>query len=384
MTLQYNNRPHYQILDGLRGVAAVLVVWFHLTEFMNTGEKPLFHGYLAVDFFYVLSGFVIGYAYDGRWGTQLTLGGFIKRRLKRLAPLVFLGGLLGIMLYYFSDSPLFPDVSKTEWWALLLVGLASCLCIPLPPSCNLRGFPEVTSTNAPMWSLFYEYVANLLYALVVRHMKTWMLALLVAIFGFLVVDVSLGLNVFGTLHPTDHFMSLNFGFVLNSEHCYVSMCRLLYPFFMGVLLSRMTWIGGPEDDRSTSGWRRHGFLICALILSAILLMPRMGDWSSATPEGLFNAMASLVVFPLVVIIGARSTLTGSRSNAWCKWLGEISFPLYITHYPIMYVFLGWWSRNPDVPAPTLVMVQISVFILTLVVAHLAYKYYDIPLKRWMK
>lgn len=372
----YITRPHYEILDGLRGVAALLVVWFHLTEYMNPGTMPLFHGYLAVDFFYVLSGFVIGYAYDGRWGKELTLGSFVKRRLIRLQPMVIMGGVIGIMLYYFSDSPMYAHVSETEWWVLLLVGMATCFCIPLTESYNQRSYNEVTSTNAPMWSLFYEYIANLLYALVVRHMKTWMLALLVALFGVMVVDSALALNLFGTLQEHERALSLNFGFVLDSEHCYVAMCRLLYPFFMGVLLSRLM--------KGKQALFSHGFLTCSVMLAAVLLAPRMCGWDTSLPEGLFNAASVLVFFPLIVALGARSSLTGKRSSAFCKWLGEISFPLYITHYPFIYVFLAWWDRNRDVAMPAFIMVQIFVFITVVLVAWLAYKLYDVPVRRWLQ
>lgn len=383
MQQSYITRPHYEILDGLRGVAALLVVWFHLTEYMNPGPMPLFHGYLAVDFFYVLSGFVIGYAYDGRWGKGMGLKQFLKRRLIRLQPLVFLGGVIGIMMFYFSDCKMFADVSKTEWWVLLLVGLASCFCIPLPPNCNQRSMEEVTSTNAPMWSLFYEYIANLFYALVVRRLGTWALAALVAAFGVMVVDSSLALNLFGVLEKHDMQLSLNFGFKMTPEHCYVAMSRLLYPFFMGVLLSRIMNKGAHRASNNQSGLLSHGFLICSLLLSAILLMPRMCGWEQLLPEGLFNMTSVLVLFPLIVALGARSNLTGKRSSAFCKWMGELSYPLYITHYPFMYVFLAWWDRNRDIPMPTFIMVQIIVFILTIVVAWLAYKLYDVPVRRWL-
>ena len=74
-------KPHYQILDGLRGVAAIIVVFFHLTEPLASSrlDNVINHGYLAVDFFFLLSGFVMGYAYDDRWG-KLTIGDFLRRR----------------------------------------------------------------------------------------------------------------------------------------------------------------------------------------------------------------------------------------------------------------------------------------------------------------
>ena len=95
-----DSKPHYALLDGLRGVAALLVVWYHIFEgFQFAGNKPVIdfinHGYLAVDFFFILSGFVVGYAYDNRWGKTLTLGGFFRRRLIRLQPMVIMGAVFG-------------------------------------------------------------------------------------------------------------------------------------------------------------------------------------------------------------------------------------------------------------------------------------------------
>src|SRR3954468_20256225 len=106
-------KPHYQILDGLRGVAAIIVVFFHLAEPLSSShlDNIVNHGYLAVDFFFLLSGFVIGYAYDDRWD-KLTLGDFFKRRLIRLHPMIIVGMVIGAVTFYFQDSDFFPGVSE--------------------------------------------------------------------------------------------------------------------------------------------------------------------------------------------------------------------------------------------------------------------------------
>ena len=97
------SKPRYEILDGLRGVAAMMVVAFHLFESYSRGAafQIINHGYLAVDFFFVLSGFVIGYAYDDRWD-RMTLGGFFKRRITRLHPMVIAGTVVGLLMFYFG------------------------------------------------------------------------------------------------------------------------------------------------------------------------------------------------------------------------------------------------------------------------------------------
>ena len=98
-----DTKPHYDLLDGLRGVAALIVIWYHVFEgfaFASAGNiETLNHGYLAVDFFFILSGFVIGYAYDDRWGKNFTMKDFFKRRLIRLHPMVIMGAVLGAITF---------------------------------------------------------------------------------------------------------------------------------------------------------------------------------------------------------------------------------------------------------------------------------------------
>src|SRR3954468_18139245 len=115
-------KPHYPILDGLRGVAALMEVAFHLCEAHATShfDQVINHGYLAVDFFFLLSGFVIGYAYDDRWN-KMTIGNFFKRRLVRLQPLVVLGSIVGAVFFYFQASTLFPIISTVPVWKMLVI-----------------------------------------------------------------------------------------------------------------------------------------------------------------------------------------------------------------------------------------------------------------------
>src|SRR3954454_17619635 len=128
-------KSHFQILDGLRGVAALMVVIFHTFEAYADNDRftqLINHGYLAVDFFFLLSGFVIAYAYDDRWG-KMTQWDFYKRRLIRLQPMVIVGNLIGAALFYFQSSPMFSLVSTTPVWKVLIVMLVGFTLIPLLP-----------------------------------------------------------------------------------------------------------------------------------------------------------------------------------------------------------------------------------------------------------
>ena len=194
------SKPRYEILDGLRGVAAIIVVAFHLFETYSAGpaHQILNHGYLAVDFFFVLSGFVIGYAYDDRWD-RMTTWDFFKRRLVRLHPMVIMGTLLGASLFYFSACSAFPMVMQTPWWNVLLMTLLGCLMFPTPTSWDIRGWWETNALNGPTWSLMWEYIANVLYALFIRRFSKLALGIFVGLSACLTLDVTLNIDTFGLL-----------------------------------------------------------------------------------------------------------------------------------------------------------------------------------------
>lgn len=370
------SKPRYEILDGLRGVAAMIVVAFHLLETYSAGPRGqiLNHGYLAVDFFFVLSGFVIGYAYDDRWG-RMTTWGFFKRRITRLHPMVVMGSLIGAALFYFGDAPVFAKVSETEWPMLLLVLAMACLMIPTPPSMDVRGWAEINSLNGASWSLTWEYAANMLYALVIRRFPRWLLAAFVSLSALLTVDMALDLDMFGLLEARSWAAyTVIGGFGLSADQLYVGAGRLLYPFFAGLLISRMGWRVGV----------RGGFWWCSAAVAAVLVAPYVGDGSRPWVDGLYNAVSILVVFPLIVAMGAGSRVTDGRSMAVCKFLGEISYPLYITHYPLIYVQMSWAARHADAPAGTHVWVAAGLFAVALGVAYASLRLYDVPVREWLK
>lgn len=134
------SKPRYEVLDGLRGVAAIMVLLFHCLETYIPvfGTQHINHGYLAVDFFFVLSGFVIGYAYDDRWNRMSTWD-FFKRRLVRLHPLVVAGTLLGACLFFFAEGENFPLIGTCDPWKFVLCLLMGLLMIPTGTGLDIRG-----------------------------------------------------------------------------------------------------------------------------------------------------------------------------------------------------------------------------------------------------
>lgn len=373
--IELKEKPHYEILDGLRGVAAMIVVVFHLFETYSAGpaRQIVNHGYLAVDFFFLLSGFVIGYAYDDRWG-QLTLREFFKRRLIRLHPMVILGSALGALLFYFSSSEAFPSIAETPWWQLVATFLLGCTLLPALPGWDIRGWGETAPLNGPAWTLMWEYVANLLYALLFRHLPKFLLALFVLSAGVLTLDLSLDLDLFGLLaERRSAAYTVIGGWSITAEQCYIGAARLLYPFLCGLLLARL-------------GWKirlKGGFALCATAVALLLVFPHIGGDEPNLMNGIYNALCILVLFPLIVAAGAGSPLREGRTLALCRFLGNISYPLYITHYPLIYIQIAWALKHPDAPLSTHICVGVSVFLLAIAIAYAALQLYDLPVRAWL-
>src|ERR1700712_1398255 len=168
-------KQHFEILDGLRGVAALAVVTFHFMEmaYSDYSQNFIGHGFLAVDFFFCLSGFVIAYAYDDRIA-KMGVVEFFKSRIIRLHPLVILGSVLGLLSFLFD-----PFGGQSELYSagkVLLLFITSVFLIPFPAMQD-RAF-NLFGLNAPAWSLFWEYVANIVYAFILSRLNRRYLALL--------------------------------------------------------------------------------------------------------------------------------------------------------------------------------------------------------------
>ena len=369
------SKPRYEILDGLRGVASILVVLFHIFETYSTSaaDQIINHGYLAVDFFFVLSGFVVGYAYDDRW-SKMTTWGFFKRRLVRLQPMVIMGTLIGACLFYLGQDG-FPLIGQAGGWKFLLVTLMGCCMIPCGKGMDIRGWGETNPLNGPNWSLTYEYIANILYALVIRRFSTWLLTIFVALSAFLTLDLCLNLNVFGLLTPErdSKMFTVIGGWSLTPEQIYIGFTRLLYPFFCGLLISR---IGKYIKVR-------RGFWWCSFALIVLFAIPCVGGAGSIL-NGWYNAACILLLFPLIVSIGAGSTISGKRSEKICSLLGGISYPLYITHYPLIYLQVDWAFNHPDASLAAHIATSAGVFILSVAIAYACLKLYDEPVRDWLK
>ena len=341
-------KPHYPILDGLRGTAALLVVIFHLFEacYPVPANHPMHHGYLAVDFFYLLSGFVVGYAYDDRWG-RMSIKDFFKIRLVRLHPLVILGVLIGAIAFWFD--PYTNGRAHTSLWQLTGVMLLGFTLLPAP---DIRGWGETHPLDGPCWSLLQEYIANIIYALAGRKMSKIILWVIVIISGITLTIVA---NWHGDV-------ATGWGY----DNIWIAVVRMMFPFFAGLLLYRTRrLIRLPM-----------AYVVCSLILVLLFFLPTFKY------NGFYEAACIIIAFPIVVAAGAGGQVSG-RWAKLCNFSGAISYPIYILHYPFIYIYTAWIYTKKPAPAQ-IVPVACGLFVFFIVLAYVALKLYDEPVRNWLK
>ncbi|AZI25532.1 acyltransferase [Pedobacter sp. G11] len=356
-------KPHYPILDGLRGVAAIIVVTFHLAEPLGTGHLDIVvnHGYLAVDFFFLLSGFVMGYAYDDRWN-KMSVANFFKRRIIRLQPMVVLGMTLGAIGFYFTDSTIWPLIHTVPIWKMLLVMLIGYTILPIPLSMDIRGWQEMHPLNSVGWSLFFEYIANILYAVWIRKFSKTALTILV-----LIAAVALA-------HLAITNGDLSGGWTLNVEQVRIGLTRTMFPFFAGLLLSR---IAKPTRIK-------NAFLWCSLLIAIVLYMPRIGGAQHLWMNGIYESVCVIIIFPLIVYLGASGVIQGQREQKICKFLGNLSYPLYLVHYPIVYFYVAWISNKKEITILQALPYALLILVSAIILAHFSLKWYDEPVRKWLQ
>ena len=370
-----DTKSHYALLDGLRGVAALMVVWYHVFEGfafagaingVGDGSITVFnHGYLAVDFFFMLSGFVISYAYDDRWD-RLSTWQFFTRRLIRLHPMLVVGALIGLIAYCVGGC---CDWSGhvTRWSHVLTAFVLAMLLIPMRPKAvsDVRGNGEMFPLNGPSWSLFFEYIGNILYALVIRRLSTKALAWLVGLLGIVFVGFAVG-NASG-------YGSIGVGWTLDSVNFCGGLLRMLFPFTLGMLLQRTC---RPAQMRGAFG-------VCTLLLFGVFSVPFLGANAHCSLNGVYEAACILFIFPLIVLVTAGSSTTGKVVERSVRFLGNISYPLYIVHYPVMYLFYAWLIKHGLYSLSDAWYMVICVFVSSILLAYLCVKFYDIPLRQWL-
>ncbi len=370
-----DTKPHYELLDGLRGVAAVLVVIYHIFEGFAFAEATngagsglittFNHGHIAVDFFFMLSGFVISYAYDDRWG-KMSLGNFFKRRLIRLHPMVIMGAIIGVAAFLLEGCKQWNGTITPTGWVMtaLLFTMLMILALPGLPY-EVRGNGEMFPLNGPAWSLWFEYIGNILYALIIHRLPTKTLATLAVALGaahawFFVGNIS-GYNMVGV------------GWTIDSVNFWGGLVRMLFPFTMGMLLARTF------KPRKIKG----AFWLCSALLIAVFAVPYIASTGKASINSLYEFLCIALLFPFIVWMGACGGCGDNVTGRVNKFLGDISYPLYIIHYPIMYMFYKWLIKEELYTFGETWGISIIVIITSLLLAYACLKLYDEPVRRYL-
>ena len=366
-----DTKPHYDLLDGLRGVAALLVLWYHVFEgYAFAAGSPIIetanHAYLAVDVFFILSGFVIAYAYDDRLGKSMPAGQFFKRRLIRLHPMVVMGAVLGAVTFLIQGSVQW-DGTHIATSAVMIALLCAMFFIPALPGCSyeVRGNGEMFPLNGPAWSLFFEYLGNLLYALFIHRLGNKALAVWTVLMG-------IGLGYF-TITDFSGYGCLGVGWTLDAVNFTGGLLRMLFPFSLGMLVCR----------HFKPAKVRGAFWICTLSLIVLFHIPFIPGLEPVCYNGIFEMACIALVFPALVWLGASGTTTDRFSSGVCKFLGDISFPVYIIHYPFYYLFYAWLIKHQYFTFGETWMTVLLLMAGNLLLAWLCLKFYDEPVRRYL-
>jgi peptidoglycan/LPS O-acetylase OafA/YrhL len=338
----------YDTLDTLRGVAAITVMLFHLASRQKI-EQLLPHGYLAVDFFFILSGVVLAHAYEGRFGQGLDVRGFVIRRLIRLYPLVLAGALLGLLVRL-TKSQVDP-ASVDPLGQVLVAGLLNGALVPMLYGSELTGralFPS----DGPLWSLFFELLANLAWVTLLVRRKTTLLLVILLVAAVLDADC------------IRHYGTANVG--SDRDTLFAALPRVTYGFVAGVLLYRLR-----HRLRPLAGcW-------AAPALGALLILAVLPAQAVPVHTAWWDMACVFLILPVIVGLGMAPSIGRPASNVGGV-IGRCSYPLYVLHYPVLVAVIE--IAKIQFPTARHSVVGVAVVATALAVAWVVLVVYDEPVR----
>lgn len=340
-------RDRFVVLDGMRGLAALAVITDHVPS--ETVQAALPAPYLAVDFFFILSGFVLAYVYGERLQRGMTFLTFMRVRLIRLYPLYLAAVLIAAVLSAISVIKGWQTFSL--WQVFTSLGFALVL-LPCPPGLSIAP-NSLFPLAPPAWSLFFELVINAVYASVGRILTPAICLAFMAIgAGAMILSVGAGMDIGG------HAWSNISG----------GLWRALFGFFTGVWLykMRMHW-----QAPALPAWA------ALLILFAVMAMP--------APPALrpyWELAAIFLIFPPLVAMSANSQVSGKARDV-CAFVGLVSYGVYILHVPLINwvrVALQHFGLFDATPAVAMAALVAMVAVTAAAVLHVVY---DVPVRRFL-
>lgn len=330
----------YYSLDGMRGLAAIIVIFHHFGLQRNPSLAGA--GYLAVDFFFALSGFVIALAYQDRLAQGLSTRRFMAQRVLRLYPLFLAGIALGLVKAI--GQIVTHDGTALPVPELLLSLFTSLLMLPTPGAHLVSTFP----LNTPGWSLFFEMVASLAFGSVLFRWRTASLALAAAFAALLLLP--------GILSHDGRVAGLGTSWP-DFVHGFP---RVFFSFLTGVLIFRLS-----------RGVRRtiNGDVLIAIVALIALLLGKPSGWL----DGGYDMIVLGLAIPAILWAGVAWEVP-ERHQRFFGWLGDISYPLYILHFPLLMIYLYVMRSFPVPLAISCLMFLIGM----LTISTLAFHLYDAP------
>ena len=351
----------------MRGVAAISVMLMHASEYLQRDLLP--QASIAVDFFFVLSGFVIAHAYGER--ASMGLAQFMSRRMVRLYPLFLFGLVLGVLVLLVYAGQHLTDYSPSQ---ILLGAAVNAAYLPFFNDGHIfnnihdSAHGTIFPANGPAWSLSFEIAANLfffsMYRLGLRGLR-WLLllsyaAIVVTGGAAALAHGRLGLELMGG------WATINF---VNG------IPRVFYGFALGVALYLLA--ESRLFARLESALARRDFTMYVLFAALVLMfaVPTFGHLN-----GLYYLIMIAMPVPLLVFAGAAAPCNSLLTLKTARFLGGLSYPLYCLHYPIMRVVqLAAGKGNDLFGLPSYAVTSlISVF-----VAVIVSRFYDEPLRVWL-
>ncbi|RWF29897.1 MAG: acyltransferase [Mesorhizobium sp.] len=346
-------RHVYLNLDALRGVAAICVMLYHFSPFIADG-KVLPSSYLAVDLFFLLSGFVIAHAYDRKIEAGMGFGTFLLVRLIRLYPLYLAGTLLGAFYLLIKNTLMPGDYMPMSDIAMMLT--TGMLFIPLVGNAYHTIFP----LNPASWSLFFELLVNIAYVLLFFALSKRVLSALVA--------GSLALLIVAAMFSG----TLDFG--MTGATIASGLPRVAFSFFLGVLMCRSMAQGG-------LGFLRRGYWAeMALLLTLVIfaIAPAGGGARAG-----YDLICVVLLFPVMVTVGAAAPTRPGLAKLF-GWLGRISYPIYIIHTPMLMIIAGAGKAASIDPFANHPWFGIAMAGAVIVIADVATRIYDEPVRRFLQ
>ena len=339
-------KKHFEVLEGLRGVAALVVLVFHYCEvvyYPHYDAIPLGHGYLAVDFFFCLSGFIIAFAYKERI-KDIGIKQFMINRLIRLHPMLIMGTVLGLISYLVN-----PYISISGHFSQMFVAII-CSFFLIPYTQLPHRVGELFPYNTPVWSLFFEYIANIVFAFVLCRVKKSILLILEALFAIWLIYCAQRsgwiINGWSVVHWSDGFARVGFSFIA------------------GMIIHQFAWV-----------WNNKLRLWILSFLFVVLAFPHFDkDW-------IVECIFVMICFPVIVSLGAGTSVTGIGKKI-CSFLGKLSYPLYITHFITVSFFGNYFFKADPQPAGIyLVLIVGSLALFNVLLSYFILLIYDEPVRK---